>query len=135
MAQEINAITKYGPRVKQFSTVTMDRLVTYIAGRSGLNEGTISNVLIELREALLFFSLSGEAVKLDGLGTFSPKIGLDGTIRVAHLPDKWLKNRLNDSNQFKGGLINKENIGKKMEDLVDLWNQEHPDDLIKKKKK
>ena len=84
MAKQIHAIQKYGPRIKQGNTVHMERLVEYMSGRTGLNTGTVLNVLMELRDSLLFFNRDGQAVKLDGLGTFTPKIGLDGKISVSH---------------------------------------------------
>lgn len=37
---------------------------------------------------------------------------------------------LNDSNAFKGEIECRENIGKSGDDLVALWNAEHPDDLV-----
>ncbi len=82
MAKAINAIAAYGPKIKQGGTLWMDDLVMHIAGRSNMNEGAIMHLLIELREALLYFNRMGQAVKLEGLGTFTPKIALDGEIRV-----------------------------------------------------
>ena len=34
------------------------------------------NVLYEIRQAMIYFQRTGEAVKLQGLGTFTPEIGL-----------------------------------------------------------
>lgn len=130
MADKIKAIKAYTPRIKQEGTADMDRLVEYISKRSGLNGGTIMNVLMELRDSMLFFAMLGEAVKVDGLGTFSPSINLAGEFRLVHRWDKRLKDRLNHM-KFEGEIINKDMIGKSADDLVARWNEEHPDDPVK----
>jgi hypothetical protein len=37
---------------------------------------------------------------------------------------------LNAQRAFKGHIANTENIGKTADDLVALWNQEHPNDQV-----
>jgi hypothetical protein len=135
MADKIKAIYAYSPRIKQGLTVDMDRLVSLISRRSGLNQGTILNVLMELRDAFVYHSKVGEAVKLDGLGTFTPTIGLEGEVKMKYRMDNWLKNLLNAPGEFKGELENKDMIGKTVEELVARWNEEHPDDKVEEKVK
>jgi hypothetical protein len=130
MASKIKAIGAYRPRVKLGKTAQMKEVVAYIADRTGLNEGEISIALKELRDAVAFFNLSGRAVKLEGLGTYAPKVGLDGTFDVAHRTDAALKNRLNTPRAFLGDIVNRDMIGKTADDLVARWNQEHPDDPV-----
>ena len=87
-------------------------------------------VLLELRDTVLFFNLRGQPVKLEGLGTYTPKISLDGKMGVGHRADVALKNGLNQPGAFKGEVENAANIGKTSDELVAMWNEEHPDDLI-----
>jgi hypothetical protein len=108
-------------------------VVTFIAGRSSLNEGTILNVMAELREAITFYALSGRSVRLRGLGVFAPTIKLEGKLGINHMPDPLLISEINVSGKFKGDIVNRDMIGKTTDDLVDRWNQEHPDDKVKKK--
>jgi len=77
-----------------------------------------------------FFNLGGRAVKLEGLGTYSPKVGLDGVFDVAHRLDKALKNRLNAPGDFRGEIGNRDMIGKTADELVARWNEEHSDDPV-----
>ncbi|MFZ5856323.1 MAG: hypothetical protein ACOYZ6_05795 [Chloroflexota bacterium] len=42
---------------------------TYMAARTGQNEGAVDLGIKELRDALIFFNRSGRAVKVEGLGT------------------------------------------------------------------
>jgi len=135
MADKIKAVQAYSPRIEQQSTITMPVVVKFISDRTSLNEGEINLVLLELRDSLAFFTQSGHAVKLDGLGTFAPKIDLKGKISLAHWVDPELKRRLNGPGLFRGKILNKEMIDKTTGALIARWNEEHPDDPIKTKEK
>ena len=130
MASKIQAINTYRPKIQRGKRAGTDELVAFIARSTGLNEGTISQVLIELRDATLFYNLQGQPVYLEGLGTYTPKVDLDGTFGVGHRADMKLKNGLNSPGAFSGEIINRENIGKVGDDLVAMWNEDHPDDQV-----
>ncbi len=132
MATMIEAIRAYSPRVKIGPTADLFEVVNYIAGRSGINEGAILNVMAELREAVTFFNMAGRPVRLRGLGTFSPTIDLDGRFGVNHRPDKHLISEINIPDRFNGDIVNRDMIGKTAKKLVKRWNREHPDDRVKK---
>jgi hypothetical protein len=135
MAEQIQAIRAYSPRIKPGITVTMQRLVRFVSSRSGLNEGIVMNVLLELRDTIAHHSMVGEAVKLDGLGTFTPSVDLAGTFKMTYRADRWLKGMLNVPHAYLGDMENKDMIGKTIDELVARWNLEHPGDPIKKSKK
>ena len=73
----------------------MDDLVELIARSTGLNEGTIWQVLIELRDATVFFNQRGQPVYLEGLGTYTPSIYLEGNVNIRHRADIKPKSRVN----------------------------------------
>ncbi len=130
MASKIKAINAYCPRLELGKTAQLDELVRYLAGRTGLNEGEIRMVMIELRDAIVFFNRTGRSVKLEGLGTYAPKIDLDGVFGVSHRLDNRIKNELNAPGVFSGTIVNRENMGKTSAELVALWNEEHPEDPV-----
>jgi nucleoid DNA-binding protein len=130
MASKIQAVNAYRPKVKLGRTVPLTQLVNYIADRTGLNEGEVSIVLKELRDAVIFFTRQGQGVKIEGLGTYLPKVGLDGTFDVSHRLDRAIKNALNAPGAFGGEIVNRENVGQTADDLVALWNADHPDDPV-----
>lgn len=129
MASWIKIINEYRPRVELRRTVQRPELSEYIARRTGLNEGEIIMMLLELRDAILFFNNQGYGVKLEGLGTFLPNIELDGTFDVQYRADVALKRGLNAGN-FSGKINNRRNIGKPPEELAAMWNAAHPDDPV-----
>lgn len=132
MAVMIEAIRAYTPRVKIGPTADIFEVANFIAGRSGLNEGAILNVMSELREAITFFNMAGRPVRLRGLGTFSPTIDLEGRFDINHRPDKHLLSEINISGRFNGDIVNRDMLGKTADDLVERWNKEHPKDRVKK---
>jgi hypothetical protein len=130
MAEKLKAINLLRPKLKLGRMFSMDQVAPYVADRTGLNRGVILNVLNEFCDTLIFFALDGRTVKLDGLGRFSPKIGLDGTISISARLDNRMQKRLNDEGLFKGEIQNRDNIGKTPDELVALWNEIHPEDPV-----
>ena len=130
MASRIKAIKAYCPRIVLGKRVGMEHLVKFIARSTGLNESGVRQVLLELRDAVVFFNQQGQPVKLEGLGTYTPTIDLDGTFGVGHRAVSEIKNRLNTTGAFQGEIESGEHIGKTGDDLVALWNEEHPDDPV-----
>ncbi len=130
MARLIHALQSYSPRLKLGKRVSMNEVVNFIAGRTGLNRGIILMVLYEIKDALVFFHLSGRSVKLEGLGCYTPKINLKGKIDVTNRIPPEFKAELNESHAFKGEIINRDMIGKTVGEIIALWNKDHPDDPV-----
>ncbi|MDY7041158.1 MAG: hypothetical protein SVX38_09880 [Chloroflexota bacterium] len=129
MASRIRAINAYRPRIKLGRTAQFDELVAHIASRTSLNTGEIIMVLMELRDAVIFFNRDGRGVKLEGLGTYLPNMQLDGSFDVQHRLDRSIKRALN-TREFWGTILNRKNVGKTPDELVAQWNVEHPDDPV-----
>ena len=130
MASRISALNHYRPQIKYGKTVQKAELVELISNRTGLNEGEIMLVLLELRDAIVFFNTYGRGVKLDGLGTYLPNINYQGEYDVTYHMDKGLKQALN-RRRGTAYVNNHEHIGKTTDEIVALWNAEHPDDPVR----
>ncbi|MCX6584409.1 MAG: hypothetical protein NT166_29925 [Candidatus Aminicenantes bacterium] len=130
MAQLIHALKAYAPRLKISSRASMNQVVNFITGRTGLNRGTISMVLYELQDTLLYFHLTGRSVKLDGLGCYTPFIDTKGNIDVTNRLPAEFKAALNKPHAYEGDIINRDMIGKTSQEIIARWNEEHPDDKI-----
>jgi hypothetical protein len=130
MTTRIKAVGTYRPRIRLGRTADRQDLVRFISRSTGLNESDILQVLTELRDAVIYHMLDVRSVNLDGLGRYFPVMGLDGTFKVGHRVDRRIRAALNVPGQFQGEIINQEYIGMTVEDLVDLWNQESPDEPI-----
>ena len=86
MASRIKATNVYRPRIVLDRRAEMDELIDLIAARTGLNEGDVRQVLLELRDAVVFFNRQGRLVKLEGLDTYTPKIDLVGKGKAHPVP-------------------------------------------------
>lgn len=130
MARKIAAIRKYRPEIRRQPTRQTKQVVEDIARRTGLNEGEIRFVTYELRDAILMTHSHGQAVKIDGLGTFTPTLRMNGELDILFRPDVDMLRQLNDPTRFYAKILNKGNIGKSAADLIAQWNAEHPDDPV-----
>lgn len=130
MAKRINAIKALMPQIELNKTIQIDELANYISRGTNLNPGQIKFVLDELNDALLFFTSTGQPIKLDGIGTFTPGIRLNGEFTINVRVDRELINGLNEPAAFKGRIRNRHNIGNSSEQLVEAWNREHPGDPV-----
>ena len=130
MAPRIKAVNAYRPRIEQGNTVQKPELIRAVSRATGIVEGALDQSIKELRDQIIEFNRAGRAVKVDGLGTFSPSIDLEGNLSISFRPDPAFANGLNVPGTFTGTVINRENIGKTSEELVIKWNEAYPEDPV-----
>jgi hypothetical protein len=118
-------INEYRPRIEQGITVQKPELVRALSRSTGLVEGTIDQCMKELRDHIIEFNRTGRAVKVEGLGTFSPSIDLAGEITISFRADPAFAAGLNIPGIFTGKIINKENIGKSSAELIVKYQAEN----------
>lgn len=130
MAKKITAIRKYRPEINREPTRQMPKLVDDMIRGTGLSQGEIFSVVYELRDAILMAHRHGQAVKIEGLGTFTPTVRMDGSLDILFRPDPEMLRQLNDNTRFYAKILNKSNIGKTADELIAQWNREHPEDPV-----
>jgi nucleoid DNA-binding protein len=129
MAAKITAIRKSRAEIKYGRTMQTPELVRYMADRTSLNNSEIRYVVLELHEALLGAHRQGRAVKIEGLGTFTPTLR-GGKLDIVFRAEPALRQELNLQEQFVATIRNKANLGKSAPELVSDWNEAHPDDPV-----
>ena len=130
MAHRIQVISIFRPRVEQSNTVQKPELIRAISRATSIVEGVAELVIKELRHYIIEFLLSGRAVKIEGLGTWTPNLALDGTLEIQYRADPVLVRELKSHRRFEGRITNHENIGLSGNELVAKWNQLHPEDPV-----
>jgi hypothetical protein len=130
MAPRIKAVNAFRPRIEQGNTVQKPELIRAVSRATGIVEGTLDQSIKELRDQIIEFNRAGRAVKVDGLGVFSPSIDLDGNLSISFRPDPAFANGLNIPGIFTGTVINRENIGTTSDELVAKWNEAYPEDPV-----
>lgn len=129
MASRIQALNHYRPQIEYGDTAGWREVAEFLEASSTLSKTDIIAALTGLQEAVIHFNLQGHGVKLEGLGTYLPNINYQGELDAAHRLDRRLKRGLN-TGSFQGKIRNKKNIGKTVEQIVSMWNAEHPDDPV-----
>jgi|SoiMethySBSTD1v2_1073268.scaffolds.fasta_scaffold795800_1 hypothetical protein len=130
MAPKIKAVNAFRPRIEQGNTVQKPELLRAASRATGIVEGTLDQSIKELRDQIIEFNRAGRAVKVDGLGTFSPNIDLEGNLSISFRADPAFANGLNVPGIFTGTILNYGNIGKTSDDLVGMWNEANPNDPV-----
>jgi predicted histone-like DNA-binding protein len=131
MATKLQAIAQYLPRIIRKETAGIQDVAKLIAGRTSINRGSVKQALDELLAVLAYHLSKGNSVSLPGLGTFSSSVKLNGKFKVNVRVDRELVGELNNEfNGFTGEIVNREMIGKTADELVTIWNTEHPEDPV-----
>ncbi|HJS20595.1 MAG TPA: hypothetical protein VJ785_17750 [Anaerolineales bacterium] len=130
MASKIKVIEIYRPRIELGHTVQKPELMRAVSRATGLVEGTTDQTIKEFRDQIIEYCRAGRSVKVEGLGTWTPNIGMDGTLDIQYRADTALTNGLNVPGTFTGRILNRENIGKSTEELYDQWNENFPNDQV-----
>jgi len=129
MAKLIQAIATYGPRIKLLEAVLPQRFMELITHRTTLSTGVVKNVQESEVETLIGLLKEGRPVHT-GVAIFTPVIDSKGNLSVSVRVDKRINAALNTSGAFTGRVSNSTNIGKTTQEIVSLWNDANPDDLI-----
>jgi hypothetical protein len=129
MAEKIQAVKAYCPRINYGDSATEERFMELITNRTTLSTGVVKNVQESEVETLIGLLLDGRPVHT-GIAIYTPFIDLNGDYSVKVKVDKRVLRALNTTGAFRGKLVNAQYIGESSEKLVALWNVDHPDDPI-----
>lgn len=130
MAYLIQAMQAYGPKLELNQTAQLNEVADWMAMRTGLNKGEAMLMLQELNEAIVYYNRQGTPLKLPGIGTLSPSVDRDGTIKINLRTDNELRNKINAHGAYVGKMLNKSNIGLDNEIFKELWDTDNPDDPL-----
>jgi nucleoid DNA-binding protein len=130
MARIVQAVSAYGPKVELNATADLKTVADWMAMRTGLNKSEVAMVLQETNEAILYFNGQGTPVKLPGVGTFSPSVDREGTLKINFRADAELKKGINAPDGYKGRMANKNRIGLDNAGYKELWDADHSDDPL-----
>src|SRR6266542_3888888 len=95
MSNILQAVGQYGPKLELKPTAQLETLSKWMAMRTGLNKSEVMMVFQESSEAILYFCKSGQPVKIEGVGTFTPSINREGEVLINFRADMALKNGIN----------------------------------------
>ncbi len=129
MAQLIQAFSKYCPKIDLMEAADPQRFMELITQRTTLSTGVVKNVQESEVETLIGLLKEGRSVHT-GIAIFRPTIDAQGNLSVSVRVDKRITGALNVPGAFTGKVNNSANIGKSTEEIVFMWNQDNPTDVI-----
>jgi hypothetical protein len=129
VAKLIQAFSKYCPKIDLMGAADPKRFMRLITKRTTLSEGVVKNVQESEVDALIDLLQEGRSVHT-GVAIFRPTIDAQGNLSVSVRVDKRITAALNVPGAFTGTLTNGANIGKTTDEIVHMWNQDHPEDMI-----
>jgi len=129
MAKLIQAFSKYCPKIDLMEAADPRRFMELITQRTTLSAGVVKNVQESEVETLIGLIKEGRSVRT-GIAIFRPVIDAQGNLSVNVRVDKRIPAALNVPSAFTGKVNNSANIGKTTDEVVSMWNEEHPDDVI-----
>ena len=83
---------KYYPKAKEKKTISQEGLINHMAGHNCIyGDDVIRGVIRKMKGCIIEYLSQGNPVKLDGLGTFTPKVEStkEGITKAAILEGKW----------------------------------------------
>jgi hypothetical protein len=129
MAKLIQAFSAYGPKIDLMESADTRRFMELITQRTTLSTGVVKNVQESEVETLIGLLKEGRSVHT-GVAIFRPTIDAQGNLSVSVRVDKRITGALNVPGAFTGKVNNSANIGKTTDEIVYMWNQDHPEDMI-----
>jgi hypothetical protein len=129
MAKLIQAVAAFGPKIDLKEAAEPVQFMKLITRRTTLSSGVVKNVQESEVETLIDLLQEGRSVHT-GVAIFRPIIDAQGNLSVSVRVDKRITAALNGPGAFTGKINNSENIGKTTGEIVYMWNQEHPEDMI-----
>ena len=129
MAKLIQAYSKYCPKIDLGEPADPRRYMELITQRTTLSAGVVKNVQESEVETLIGLLKEGRSVHT-GIAIFRPTIDAQGNLSVNVRVDKRITAALNVPGAFTGKVANNANIGKSTDEIVQLWNQDNPDNPI-----
>ena len=129
MATLIQAFQKYGPKINLMEAADPRRFMELITQRTTLSAGVVKNVQESEVETLISLLKEGRSVNT-GVAIFRPTIDAKGNLSVSVRVDRRITAALNVPGSFSGKVDNSANIGKTTGEIVGMWNEEHPADMI-----
>ncbi|MBC8285834.1 MAG: hypothetical protein H8E42_00015 [Nitrospinae bacterium] len=128
MANKIQAWAAYGPKIELANPMTKEEIIENIVAATNQSKGSVLAVLSELDVQTEAGLKAGRIVQLPNRTHYEPIGKSDGSVKIGVRVSPELEKKVNTS--FRGVWKNRENAGKTEAEMIELWNQDHPEDLI-----
>lgn len=131
MVKKLTAINQLRPKIVSQGVVDRVTMAGRVSPNTTYNKIEVDSILQLFVEGIIQALQNGETVKIDGLVNISPQMKVGGEVSLGLRSDRGLSAGLNNPTLWTGNKIaNYANLRKSTAELLDLWDAEHPDDLV-----
>lgn len=132
MAKRIAVINQLRPKIKSQGVTNIETLAARIARQSTtFDEDEIFGIFRKMIREINYALQNGETVKLDSLVNVQPKMKVGGSVKLGIRNDRSVVAGLNDPALWTADKVtNHVNLRKTSDELVALWNEQNPSDLV-----
>lgn len=128
MAKKIQAWVEFGPRIQLSDPMTSKEIIENLINATSQSRGSVLAMLSELDVQIEAGLKAGRIVQLPNGTHFEPVGKKDGSIIICVRVNPEVTRSVNA--EFRGKWLHSENIGINEAEIIDLWNQAHPDDPL-----
>ncbi len=131
MAAKLAVLAKTGPRIKSKGVVDLETLSGRMSKNTTYNPEEIYSIMrLGIRETMAALE-AGESVKYDDLLTIALSMKVGGKVKMGIRADRGATGDLNNPRLWTADKVsNHGNMYKTVDELLDNWNIEHPDDPV-----
>ena len=131
MAKRLAVINQLRPKIISQNLVDLETMAERIAKNTTYNAREIYSILGLFVDDILAALQAGETVKIDGFMLVSSNMKVGGEVDIAQRSDRAAVAVLNNPQLWTAAKVaNHENLTKDSAELVELWNAEHPEDIV-----
>ena len=131
MAKKLSVINQLRPRITSQELVDLKTMAGRMAKNITYNAEEIYSILQLYVNDSIAALQAGQTVKIDGLVSMSPNMRVGGEVDIALRSDRAAIAGLNNPTLWTAAKVaNHANLSKSSDELVALWNAEHPEDIV-----
>ena len=131
MANRLPVVNRLRPRISNQGIVDLEAISRRVSKNTTFNPAEILSVLKQFTDEANAAIQAGEIVKIDGLVNIAPNMKVGGEVGMSLRGDRKAIAGLNDPTLWTAAKVaNHDNLGRTSEELVLLWNEEHPEDTV-----
>ncbi len=131
MSKKLPVLSQLRPKIISQDLVDLEKMSGRMSKNTTYNVQEIYSILRlyvdESNKALQ----AGETVKIDGLVSMTPNMKVGGEVDITLRRDRAAIAGLNNPTLWTADKIaNHANLSKSSDELIAMWNADHPDDLV-----
>ncbi len=131
MTDKINAINQLRPKIISQGIVDHQTMAQRISKNTTYNEHEVYSILRLYADDINAALQAGETVKVDGVCTLTPNMKVGGEVNVSIRHDRGALSDLQNPRLWTADkVINHQNMHKTVAQLIQDWNDAHPDDPV-----